>query len=219
MPYQKRTHTNFPLDGIQTFVTADGLLDFIKQLEKDFFAEVFVKCQYHTEEEKTDIILDLHCNFGLTEGLHHFNSGNWGGFTGYSEQESIKLSFETAFGQLSANNNSTIDIAELSLHFKDTSIIVTRLEDRSIPEQLGSIINAVSEHFVYFTKGLTEMPYEIFVPVFEGSSPQKGLDFEAGARNYFKHWGLYFENDPNHDVMVYTLDGKEMRKEDFFLLD
>ncbi|SHG25323.1 hypothetical protein [Flagellimonas flava] len=218
MPYQKRTNTNFPLDGIQTFVTADGLHKFIKQLEKDFFAEVSVTCRYHTEKERTDLVLDIYCNFGLTESLHHFNSGNWGGFACQEKEQGTTGSFDNAFGKLSANNNETIDIAELSLHFKDTSLIITRIKDYSVPEQLGAIVNKVSEHFVYFTKGLTAMPYEIFVPVFEDSTT-KGLDLENGQHSYFEHWGLYFEDDPQHDVMVYSLDTKEMRKEDFFLLD
>ena len=215
MPYQKRSNLIFPLTGIRTFVAAEGLDEFIRVLEKDFFAELTVKCQYERENERTELILDVSCNFGLTEGLHHFNTGNWGGF---SCDQSGKSSFDTAFEQLSDLNNGNIDIAEMSIHFKDTSVIVTRIQDYSIPEQLGDIIGKASEHFVYFTKGLTEMPYEIFVSVFE-DNPKKGSLLLNGKQSYFDHWGLYFEDDPQHDVMVYSLESKTMKKEDFFLLD
>ncbi len=217
MPFQKRTNPNFPLDGIQTFVTADGLDEFIKILEKDFFAEVNVKCRYHTGKRKTELILDLYCNFGLTESLHHFNNGNWGGFVCNSDDQKITSSFDAAFETLSFKNNSSIDVAELSLHFRDTSIVITRIRDYSITEQLGNIVNMLSEHFVYFTKGLTEMPYEIFVPVFEENSQSPAN--QDTEYSYFDHWGLYFEDDAEHNVMVYTLESKQLRKEAFFLLD
>nr|WP_299388686.1 hypothetical protein [Allomuricauda sp.] len=218
MPFQKRTNFTFPLDGIKTFAAAEGLDDFIKKLEKEFFAEVTFKCQYRMESEKTDLILDMKCNFGLTESLHHFSTGNWGGFSCDPENQEVSSSFNRAFAELSALNKGTIDISELSLHFKDTSIIVSRTNDHSIPEQLGAIMGMASEHFVYITKGLTEMPYEIFVPVFE-ESQQNGVAPENGQHSYFEHWGLYFEADTQHDVMVYSLEHKTMAKEDFFLLD
>ncbi len=218
MPIQRREDQNFPLDGIKTFVAADGLDDFIKALERDFFANVEMQCRYHTDNEKTDLILNLHCNYGLTESLHHFNNGNWGGFICGPDKANTICSFDAAFQKLSDANNNIVDIAEASIHFKDTSIIVTRIYDYSIPEQLGEIIVKTSEHFVYITKGLTEMPYEIFVPVFE-QHPQNVCTSKKRQKCYFDFWGLYFENDAHHDVMVYALETKKLQKEDFFLLD
>ena len=215
MPYQKRSNIIFPLAGIRSFVTAEGLDEFSRILEKDFFAEVTIKCQYDTEKERTDLILDISCNFGLTEGLHYFNTMDWGGL---ACNDKGKSSFDTAFGELSEINGGNIDIAELSLHFKDTSIIVSRIFDYSVPDQLGAIINSTSEHFVYITKGLTEMPYEIFVSVYE-ESPTNAVGSEADAPNYFDHWGLYFDEGPQQDAMIYSLESKSMSKEDFFLLD
>lgn len=217
MPIPRREDHNFPLDGIKTFVTADGLNDFTKALERDFFADVEVQCRCHTDKEKTDLILDLYFNFGLTESLHHFNNGNWGGFARESDDSNSMSSFDMAFHRLCDSNNSTIDIAEASLHFKDTSIVVTRIYDYSIPEQLGEIIFKISEHFVYFTKGLTEMPYEIFVPIFE-HNPKNACTSKQLQKSYFDFWGLYFEDDLQ-DAMVYALETKKLQKEDFFLLD
>lgn len=218
MPFQKKVNSNFPLDGLKASVSTDGLDDFIKVLEKDFYAEVKVQCHYHTSNDKTDLILNLYCNFGLTESLHHFNKGNWGGFSCDVKGEKRIASFDAAFQKLSNDNNNAIDISELSLHFRDTSIVVSRISDYSIPEQLAAIIFKTSAHFVYLTKGLTEMPYEIFVPVFEDHT-RSVLELEKSKKGYFDYWGLYFDDDLQHDVIVYNLKTKQLRKEDFFLLD
>ncbi len=218
MPIDEKANPNFPLNDIRTFVTADGLDEFVKILEKEFFANITVQCRYHTGTKKTDLILDIYCNFGLTESLHHFNTGNWGGFTIDENNVKEPATFDEAFQKLRKQNNNSIDIAELSLHFKDTSVIVSRIYDYSIPEQLGEIIFKTSEHFVYFTKGLTEMPYEIFVPVFEDNT-QNVFGPLDNQKKYFDYWGLYFEDDLQYDVLIYALENKKLCKEDFFLLD
>ncbi|MEO9513539.1 MAG: hypothetical protein ABJN84_11070 [Flavobacteriaceae bacterium] len=215
MSLEKNSNTNFPLDGINSFVALEGLLDFIKILEKDFFATIKLHWNYHADSEKTDLILELFCNYGLTESLHHFNHGNWGGFSIEKGNPMVQSSFGKAFQKLCDNNANAIDIAEASFHFKDTSIIVTRIYEHSVPEQLGEVIFKISEHFVHFTKGLTEMPYEIFVPVFEDPT-QNVFEIE---QNYFDYWGIYFENDTQHNAMVYNLKTKQLSKEDFFLLE
>ncbi|AWX46345.1 hypothetical protein HME9304_03378 [Flagellimonas maritima] len=215
MPFQRKITPNSSPEDKKTYVAVDGLDDFIKVLEKDFFAEVKFQCNYHIDSEKTDLILNIYCNFGLTESLYNFNIGNWGGLAQKDSDSRSTSSFDAAFQKLSTLNNDTIDIAELSVHFKDTSIVTTRIHDYSIPEKLQRILSAISKHFVYFTKGLTDMPYEIFVPVFEYDS----LNLLRQERNYFDYWGLYFENDSVHDAMVYNLHTKKMCEEDFFLMD
>lgn len=206
---------NFPLDGINSFVALEGLLDFIKVLEKDFFATIKVHWNYDADSEKTDLILELFCNYGLTESLHHFNNQSWGGFIMDKENSTMHSSFKTAFQKFCDSNNGIIDIAEASFHFNDSSIIITRIYDSSVVEQLDNLIMKISEHFVHFTKGLTEMPYEIFVPVFE--DPTQNI-FEI-EQNYFDYWGIYFEDNSEHNAMVYNLRTKQLSKEDFFLLE
>lgn len=218
MPFQKKSDFNFPLDGIKSFILARGLEEFKRALEKDFFAEATVRCRYNTEKFRADLIIELRCNYGLTESLHHYNKGNWGGFM---QNDGTNLPI-TPFGESYQNlydiNKGAVDIAEISLHFNDTSFIVTRIYDQSIPEQLGAIIFKISENFVYLTKGLTEMPYEIFVPVFE-DAPQPSAEKENSDLNYYDHWGLYFDDQVNHNAMVYNLESKKLFNEDFFLLE
>ena len=213
----KKRDSQFPLNDLKTFVTCHGLEDFLKVLERDFFAEIVAECRYDIKKERTDLILDIHCNFGLTESLHHFNNGNWGGMSIHRDSH-CSSRFDEAFQKLCVDNNHAIDISEMSIYFKDTSIIVSRIQDYSIPEELGGIIYKLSEHFVYFTKGLTEMPYEIFVPVFEDID-QHALEAEGQRGQYYDFWGLYFNDEINHDVLIYDLKSKTLKKEDFFLLD
>ncbi len=92
------------------------------------------------------------------------------------------------------------------------------MDDYSIPKQLGPIISRVSQHFVYFTKGLTEMPYEIFVPVFEDTSLDNPRS-KTCQSGYFDYWGLYFENQSQHEAMIYSLNNKKLEKEDLFLFE
>ncbi|WP_190808969.1 hypothetical protein [Flagellimonas sp. S3867] len=218
MPFQKKSDFNLPLDGIKSFILARGLEEFTRALEKDFFAEANVQCQYNIKKFRADLIVELRCNYRLAESLHYYNKGNWGGFVKNDGTNLPKTPFSESYQNLYALNKGAVDIAEISLHFTDTTLVVARIYEQSIPEQLGAIIFKISENFVCLTKGLTEMPYEIFVPVFE-DAPQPCIEKENTEMSYYDHWGLYFDDNVNHDAMVYNLETKKLFKEDFFLLD
>lgn len=218
MSLPKKTNLNFHQYGPRVFEVAYGLDAFLKVLERDFFAEAKVQCMYHTESKKTDLVLGLDLNFGITESLHHFNKGTWGGMTFSKDNHLVSNEFKTALEHLNEKNIHCIDIAEISFHFKDTSVIISRLYEHSIPEQLGDILLRISEHFVYLTKGLTQMPYEVFVPVFE-DKPQHTKEFLQDHNGYFDYWGLYFESEKQHQVMIYSLEERKLNHEDLFLLE
>ncbi|SRR5690606_15821482 len=212
-----RKNNNQQHGGAKIFEAANGLDEFIKTLEKDFFAEAKIHFTYDRKSKKTDLVLDLSFNFGITESLHFFTNGTWGGMTFSDAEQKVSSTFGKAFGELNAMNNFSLDIAETSFHFKDTSIIVSRIHDHSIPQEIGNILLKASEHFVYYTKGLTEMPYEIFVPVFEDSTPNT-LGPKKGKSGYFDYWGLYFEEEA-HQVMIYSLAKKKLYEVDLFLYE
>ncbi|MEX0313620.1 MAG: hypothetical protein AB3N18_05545 [Allomuricauda sp.] len=217
MPFQKKSDYKFPLDGISSFIIARGLEEFTRSLEKDFFAKASIQCVYLAEQHRADLVIELQCNFALAESLHYFNSENWGGVM-HASDESESTPFAEAYNTLTTLNKGAVDIAEITLHFNDTSLVITRIYDHSISEQLGEVLLKVSEHFVYFTKGLTEMPYEIFVPVFE-DVPSQLAESKKVKPTYFDYWGLYFDDGTNHDAMVYNLETKKLLNEDLFLLD
>ncbi|WP_421809560.1 hypothetical protein [Flagellimonas sp.] len=218
MSFPKKTNLNFHLGGSRVYEVANGLDEFLKVLERDFFAEAKVQCNFDAETKKTDLVLGIHLNFGITESLHYLNKGSWGGMTFTEHNTLASSSFKDALLRLNQQNSYSIDIAEISFHFRDTSVIVSRLYDQSIPQQLGDILLMISEHFVYLTKGLTEMPYEIFVPVFEDKAQKAGEPLQK-LNDYFDFWGLYFEDEKQHQVMVYSLEERKLNQDDLFLLE
>ena len=197
-----------------------GLNGFKSQLERDFFAEATIQ-EVLTEEKTIELIVELDCNFGLTESLFYLNNGNWGSFYTTKSKKSEASPFQKALFNLSEENGVNIDISELTINLRDTSIITTKIYTHSIPDQLGNILCSISENFVHFTKALTEMPYEIFVPIFEEQEQgvlSKGVSTHKSKTDYFDFWGLYFES--TIDSAVYDLKNKSIIDEsDFFLLN
>lgn len=217
MSLPRKNNTDHQQSGAKVFEAANGLDEFLKTIEKDFFAEAKIHFKYDRESKKSDVVLDLNFNFGITEGLHFFANGTWGGMKFPEKDDKISSSFERSFMELNSKNNFLLDIAETSLHFKDTSIIISRVYPHSVPEQIGNILLKASEHFVYYTKGLTEMPYEIFVPVYEYGAPD-AFGPKKGKSSYFDYWGLYFE-DESHQVMIYSLAKRKFYEVDLFLFE
>lgn len=203
----------------ESLLEINGLRLFKKRLEKYFFAEVTIKLDTDIKNPNYHLIIDMKCNFGITESLFHLNSGNWGGFC----QNSSKFEysgFEFAVSNLQSKNNARIIIEEISIHFKDTSLFITKIPNQDISDQFCDILTAISENFVHFTKGLIEMPYEIFIPIFEETIVNKPLSAKSMlGSSYFDHWGLYFHSDINQDSSIYDLKCKSIINGDFFILD
>ena len=219
MSSQHENNANFRYGGAKVFEAVNGVDEFLKVLERVFFAEAKMQCNFNSADNKAELILDLNFNFGLTEMLRHFNEGDWGGFIYPVESQTNMSSYFTkALEKLNAQNSHTMDIVEASFHYSDTSIVISRTSDFSIPEQIGAILSKICEHFVYFTKGLTEMPYEVFVPVYEGKA-HNVFEPKKSHSSYFDYWGLYFEDSTHHRVMVYSLNDKQLCHEDLFLLE
>lgn len=180
----------------------EGLDSFKCNLEKYFFSEVIVR-DNSTDSASAKLVLELNCNFQLKQMLYHLNLGTWGNF------ESKELSFSKLLFNLRERNDLNIEIEEFSIYLKDTSIVIYKIYEESIPEELESILLSVSENYVHFTKGLSEIPYEIYVPVFEESLLEKDttlMNIKSGnnnAEDYFKYWGLYFYSED--DVLIYDL--------------
>lgn len=219
MSSSKRSKKSYKYTGPKTYEATDGLDDFLRVLEKYFFATAKVKCKHDSVNNRTDLIIDLYHNFGIAECLRHFNNGDWGGDSFTEESESnISSSLTKALKSLNRESTYPTDILELSLHFKDTSIIISRLYRHSIPKHASEILIAIGKHFVCFTKGLTEMPYEIFVPIFEDTTLQPTKS-NMNTGGYFDYWGLYFDNDSGQEALIYSLDKKKFYEESIFLFE
>lgn len=202
MPLDNDNFNNFSRVGFNKNLEIDGLDRFTKNLEKHFFSEVTVRnCSASTDS--INLVVELDCNFGLLEALHHFENDTWGNF------KSQENSFAGAFDQLKECNALPIEVEEFSLFLQDTSIIVNRIYNQSISQQLENILTKINEHYIHFTKGLTEIPFEIYIPVFEDQMENEHTllkDIKSGNNNeqdYFSFWGLYYYSED--DAVVYDL--------------
>ena len=196
-----------------------GLTSLKRILERDFFAEATIDI-HPCNETKVDLVIHLDCNFGLTESLFHLNNGNWGNFRNSISGDVRTSPFHTALFELENDNGIVVEIKELSIHLRDTSIIITRLPNCQIQDKLEPILDAVSGNFVHFTKGLTKMPYEIFVPIYEETENSFSHSEKKQHRkpNYLEFWGLYFEDED--DSSVYDVKNKTIiEQSSFFLLN
>lgn len=189
-----------------------GLESFKNDLERHFFAKAGV-CNYTSDKNESLLAIELNCNLALVELLFYFNRGDWGkdGF------------LTTHLRDLAKINGVTVDIDELSIHLKDTSIVINRIYNQSIAQQFENILTEIAHHYVHFTKGLSEVPYEIFVPVFEETNLETNTSFLNMAHgnntrnDYFRYWGAYYlsQNDPS----IYDLDSLSLISGDLYMLN
>ena len=192
---------------------------FRQTLEKDFFGEIRLR---HLKDELVReklIAMDIYCPFGLTELLLQLNTGNWGGFK--QTDKNALNPFQKALFDLRSATEPDLDIGELTFLLQDTTIIISRIDHNSIADQLHAILTALGEHLLHFSRGLSELPFEIFVPIFEEQHIEAGVPlFNQRKRlGYLKFWGLYFDSDEQTDPVIYDLDERCIIEGDFYLLN
>lgn len=206
--------------GPKVFQATEGLDDFIKDLERYFFTTVKLKCKQDVVHNRLDLVVELHFNFSISDCLRHFNNGDWSGYSIPEDSKSdMCMTMANALKKLNEKSTYPADIMETSLHFTDTSIVISRLHPNSIPEHLGKIISTINQHFIYFTKGLSEMPYEIFVPIFEDTSILSKQPKISNKCGYYDYWGLYFDKGQEHEALIYSLSKKKFYEENIFLFE
>jgi len=200
MPSNPKKHRHNTTGRFSKTQQVVGLHAFESELEKHFFSNIQVR-NYSTSETEVSLIIEIDCNLELIEVLDHFNKDMWGNFS------SKKSSLSGALLRLQDTNDCKIDIEEFSLFLNDTSIIINKIYNQSIPQQLENVFLSLSKHCIYFTKGMTEIPYEIFISVFENNmmlnekNSLNNLKAENIAdQSYFSFWGLYFYSEIDASV-------------------
>ncbi len=195
--------------GFNKNVQLDGLENFRKSIEKNFFSKVSTHPIVVSPSE-VHLVLELDCNFDMIEVLNHFNRGLWGNFA--SEKESLSVNLELLQQQ---NTNIHLEVDELSIFFNDTALIIHRFYEQSISTELETIFIELTNHYMHFTKGLSEVPYEIYLPVFEenvidhnGILPHDLSFSKCRQQDYFSFWGLYFESE--NDASIYDLKNQSV---------
>ena len=202
---QKQNKKNTSI-GFNENYTIENLDVFKKNLEKHFFSEVNIR-DFSTDATGVKLIIDFHCNLTIAETIYHFNLGSWGNFECHTN------SLTAALKSLQDCNVVNIEIEELSIFLKNTSIIINSVYKQSIPDQLENILKKIGNHYVYFTNGLSKIPYEIYVSVFEESINKSNsssiLDNCYSTKNDFcSYWGLYFHG--KEEAVIYDLKSLEL---------
>ncbi len=201
MSLNHNSYRAYTLVGFDKNLQIEGLNAFAKNLEKHFFSKVIIR-NLSVVPEQIKLVIELTCNLEFIEVLDHLKKEMWGSFS------SEKKSFASQMQQLRELNNIEIEIEELSIFLNDTSIIINKIYSQSIPEQLENILNEIVKSGHPFTQDQNEIPYEIYVPVYEESDLKEKTEINVESKlpckkDYFSFWGLYFNS--NEDPMVYDL--------------
>ncbi|QLG43822.1 hypothetical protein [Costertonia aggregata] len=199
-------------------VRLEGLPNFIKSLEKHLFSNVVVR-SVPKNDDVVHLVIEAHCNFELSETVAHINNGIWGN-TFDLKNTSF---FLKALTDLRSKNIQSIDIDEFTILLEDTSLIINKIYEQSIPDQLENILQELANNYIYLTKGETEVPFEIYVPVFEENiieSDATLIKIETDTNkkvDYFSFWGLYFYSQ--EDAVIYDLANKSIVYADLYMLN
>ncbi|MCW5516565.1 hypothetical protein [Muriicola sp. Z0-33] len=199
-----------------------GLDAFKRSLEKEHFSEVSIfNCSPNTQFAK--LVIEMKCKIELVEVLFHAQKGTWGAISEDYESTAVATAFSNSLIELQRLNTLPIDIEELTIMLDDSLIIIKKIYHNSIQEQLGNIIKTIAENYVHLTKGLTEAPYEIYIPVFEEDFPENDDRLNninsgnSSKKDYFAFWGLYFDSE--EDAVIYDLCNKSIISGDLYMLN
>ena len=210
-------HKKFPLDASNKStppLKLNGLNSYEKSLEKIFFADVCI--QSKSKDSKSLLTININCNYNIAEALFQLKESNWGSIC----EKTLSLEhspFQVALLHLQKKNTCEIIIDEIAIHFKDTSLYVSKIDDYSILDELCNIFDTLSENFVYLTKGLSESLYEIFIPVFEKSTTENKVP-NTNKQSYYTQWGVEYHSEEYIDGVIYDLKTKTIIETDLELV-
>ena len=200
--------------GTRNFKNASfsGLNTFVKNLEKHFFSKISIR-ENASNCKRINLVIELNCDLTLWELIHQFDTGNWGTFN------QSKYSLSNEINSLESINDIQIDVDEFSVILKDTTVIIDKIYNQSIGEQLDHILRELSMHYEHYTKGYSEVPYEIFVAVFVENLTQCELNpFDSKkTQNYKSFWAIYFESEV--DAVIYDVQKSTFLYEDLYMLN
>ncbi|QCX00234.1 hypothetical protein FGM00_08965 [Aggregatimonas sangjinii] len=214
MPFNLENFKNQPPIVVIKDEDICGLSLFKKRLEQLFFSDVIIR-NSSCETQIAKLIIEVSCNFNLWQGMSHLKSGIWAQFSRTSDRPVNTSEFYNLVTQLQDQNDFPIEVEEVSIIFENCNVIINQIYDCSIPEQLDSILTELANHYSGLTKELQEVPYEIFIPVFEEQTntdvfsetllPNVLNDTNRNI-DYFNYWGLYFNSD--NDATIYDFNEK-----------
>src|SRR5690606_7052716 len=109
---------------------------FRKGLEKNFYADVSIY-NYSSKRNDTNLSIEFNCNFSLSEALYYLNNPIPNG-SRPNTRKKTRL-FLKAYSELKNTNSIPLDISELTISLTDTTILISKIYQQSISDQLENI--------------------------------------------------------------------------------
>ena len=196
-----------------------GLDDFKRSLEREYYSSAQVRGCLHNGC-RGNLIIEMRCPLALTELLFHLEQGNWGNPSEQRSSVAENSSLAQQIWELEKKNNQAIEIEELVFLLNNATLVIKRIFSHSIEQKLNHILDALGEHYEYFTVPRNEAPYEIYIPVLEENltkiDPQLG-NTEKFRDAYLRYWGLYFDSE--EDAVIYDLNRRSFISGDLHMLN
>ena len=127
---------------IDTNPVFSGLDEFMKGLERLFFAEATAK-SWMSENGSEDLVLHISSPICLLEALHHHRRGHWGAIPSAGTGAGISR-LEEMLRALEACNGRPVEIEELSLELKDVLVVVRRNHSQSISREFDLLLETLA---------------------------------------------------------------------------
>jgi hypothetical protein len=186
----------------------DTISTFEQNLENIFITDTNVAiCS--SEDNLIGLVIEIDSTFILSEVFSLLKLNLNDSYQKINSSKAILL-FKNAFYTLNQSLNGNADIDELSIYFKDTSIIINSINRNSIIEEIGDIIYAVIQHHKHYSTLMGLMPNEIHIPVIEDPTTKKLFNKSEAVITpnyqspYLQYWGMYF--DSYDKPLIYNLN-------------
>lgn len=198
-------------------IVINGLDQFRKKMEKEFFCDCNIK-KFAVQGKGMRLVIEVNANFNLLEAVFHKKNRQLHHMRITGDKHQLEaLTINEAFFELQEKNPFPIDIEELVVNLMDVSFIISKIYDNSISEEIGNLFDEICNHYVYFSKELEDIPYEVFIPILSEEQLGHHLLPTAPTNDYFKYWGVYFNGNSNADI--YNLQSRSIMDGDVFVLN
>lgn len=222
MPLHTGSFKNNLKPRVDIYYQIIGLDTFEKSLAKYFFSEVAVNIDSSSDKEAC-LNVEFRSNLTLSEVLYFLNTHTWEDELDMSVLTNVNP-FLRAFQALKSKNVAIIDIEEISIQLYDTTIVIKKIYSQSIPTQLENILKEITDHHNMLTRGSLEVPFEMYIPVFEEGTMDGNSNLEnirsgnnSKVNDYFGYWGLYYNSEA--DAIIYDLGNRTMIYGDLLMLN
>ncbi|MGF1559958.1 MAG: hypothetical protein ACFCUL_12790 [Flavobacteriaceae bacterium] len=177
----------------------DKLRGFEKSLGRFFFADCKVLISPSCDEI---VCLNIHMSsdFSLPEAISLLLMPYVKDYRQTNFTQSL-LCFKKMITKLKNNFDMPVDITELAIYFQNTDVIIHRINENSIIEEIREILSTLICHFDHYANSMGEIPFEIHIPVIEDPTYKKCTTVLDTSKilpvyesPYFKYWGLYFNS-------------------------